>query len=203
MTSGSSTPRWRARARTRIQPEAKAVTGSVRRRVQRSCSADGGQSTISPGSLVEASLTSASWPRSTPSSRVELAHARERAVQPDRLVVAGGAQQRDQPLRLAEAVGADEMGALREGGERGEQAADLARVGLVAEHRQPEGRLRHEQVAGHQLEGRRGRDRGGACSRRRSPRARPLCSITTWALPRMWPAGASRTVTPPRSIGSP
>ena len=88
---------------------------------------------------------------------VEGAHAGERAVQPDRLVVAGGAQQGDQPLRLAEAVGADEMAALRKGGQRGEQAADLARVRFVAEHRQPERRLRHEQVAGHQLERRRGR----------------------------------------------
>ena len=32
ITSGSSTPRWRARARTRIQPDANAVTGSGKRR---------------------------------------------------------------------------------------------------------------------------------------------------------------------------
>ena len=74
MTSGSSTPRWRARARTRIQPEAKAVTGSVSRRVQRSCSADGGQSTISPGSLFGASLTSASSPEVDAQLAVEVAH---------------------------------------------------------------------------------------------------------------------------------
>ena len=81
----------------------------------------------------------------------------ERAVQPDRPVVAGGAQQRDQPLGLAEAVGADEMRALGKRRERGEQPADLARVGLVAEHRQPEGGLGDEEVAAHELEGRRGR----------------------------------------------
>ncbi len=48
ITSGNSTPRWRARARTRIQPEAKAVTGSANLRAQRSLSAEGGQITISP-----------------------------------------------------------------------------------------------------------------------------------------------------------
>jgi hypothetical protein len=41
MTRGSSTPFCRARARTCIQPEAKAVTGSGKRRLQRSCRADG------------------------------------------------------------------------------------------------------------------------------------------------------------------
>ena len=84
MTSGSSTPRWRPRARTRIQPEAKAVTGSVRRRVQRSCRADGGAMTISPGSLSGASATRRMSPRSMPSDDVEVAHRFERAVQPDR-----------------------------------------------------------------------------------------------------------------------
>ena len=47
------------------------------------------------------------------------------------------------------------MRAVGEGGERVQQAADLARVRLVAEHRQAEGRLGDEQVAGHQLERRR------------------------------------------------
>ncbi len=38
----------RARARTRIQPEAKAVTGSGKRRVQRSMMAEGGASVMVP-----------------------------------------------------------------------------------------------------------------------------------------------------------
>ena len=41
-------PRCRARARTRIQPEANAVTGSGKRRVQMSAVADGGASVMVP-----------------------------------------------------------------------------------------------------------------------------------------------------------
>jgi len=48
MMSGSSTLRWRARWRMRIQPEAIAVTGSGRRRDQRSLSAPGGAMTMWP-----------------------------------------------------------------------------------------------------------------------------------------------------------
>jgi hypothetical protein len=48
ITSGNSTPCCRARARTRIQPEANAVSGSGSRRDQRSAMAEGGASTISP-----------------------------------------------------------------------------------------------------------------------------------------------------------
>src|SRR5438309_2007724 len=44
MTSGNSMPRWRALARTRIQPDANARTGSGNRRDQGSLRADGGQS---------------------------------------------------------------------------------------------------------------------------------------------------------------
>ena len=40
--------RWTARWRTRIQPDAIAVTGSGRRRLQRSLSADGGHMTMAP-----------------------------------------------------------------------------------------------------------------------------------------------------------
>ena len=85
------------------------------------------------------------------------------------------------------------MGALGKGGERGKQPADLALVGLVPEHRQPERRFRHEQVAAHGLERRRGRvaralvvagDRRRArpCARSAPARcrgcARPGCSVT-------------------------
>ena len=50
MQSGSSTPFWRARARTRIQPEAKEVTGSGNLRAQTSWIEEGGQSTMAPWS---------------------------------------------------------------------------------------------------------------------------------------------------------
>ena len=67
MISGSSAPRWRARARTPIQPEAIAGIGSVKRRDQRSAIAEGGQSTIAPLKVSRiASDTSAMSPRSTP-----------------------------------------------------------------------------------------------------------------------------------------
>ena len=94
------------------------------------------------------------------------------------------------------------MRSVGEGRERGEQAADLARVGLMAEHRQPEGRLGDEEVAADELEGRRGRI-GAALVVAGDDGATASCSITTWALPRMWPAGTSRTVTPPMAIVSP
>ena len=51
MISGSSTLRWRARWRMRIQPEAIAVTGSGRRRDQRSLSAPGGRDDDMAGHL--------------------------------------------------------------------------------------------------------------------------------------------------------
>ena len=49
------------------------------------------------------------------------------------------------------------MGAFREQGDGGEQGGDLAGIVRVAEHRQGEGRLGHEDVAGDRLEGRAGR----------------------------------------------
>ena len=70
ITSGNSTMRWRARWRTRIQPEAIAVTGSGRRRLQRSLSAEGGAMITLPSiaALSGASETSSSGPRSIPCS---------------------------------------------------------------------------------------------------------------------------------------
>ncbi len=51
MTSGNSTPRCRARARTRIQPLAATVSGSAKRRDQISERLEGGQMRISPARL--------------------------------------------------------------------------------------------------------------------------------------------------------
>ena len=62
------------------------------------------------------------------------------------------AQQTDQTLRLAERVGADQMGALRELRDGFEQLGDLPRIVGMAEDGQAECRLRHEDVAGHRLE---------------------------------------------------
>ena len=101
-----------------------------------------------------------------------------RAVQIDRRVVAGLAQQRDHALRLAERIGADEMRALGKQRDRAQQLGDLA-VGIaVAEHRQREGRLGDEHVARHQLERRAGRIgdvlvvAGGDDAQARRPRPR-------------------------------
>ncbi len=80
-----------------------------------------------------------------------------RAVQIDRCVVTGLAQQRDHALRLAERIGADQMRALGKQRDRAQELCDLA-VGIaVAEHRQRERRLGDEHVARHQLERRAGR----------------------------------------------
>ena len=78
-------------------------------------------------------------------------------MQEDRLVVAGLAQQRYHPLALAERIGADHVAALREQFDRMQQPGDLALVRRMAEHRQAEGRLGDEHVAGHRLERRAGR----------------------------------------------
>ena len=80
-----------------------------------------------------------------------------RAMQVDRRVVAGLAQQRDHALRLAERIGADEMRALGKQRDRAQQLGDLAVRIAVAEHRQAERRLGDEHVAGHKLERRAGR----------------------------------------------
>ena len=91
----------------------------------------------------------------------------ERAVQIDRLVVAGLADERDDALRLAERIGADEMRPLGKQRDRMQQLGDLA-VGIaVAEHRQSERRLGDEHVASDQLERRAGRIGARSCSRRR------------------------------------
>ncbi len=82
-----------------------------------------------------------------------------RAVQVDRAVPAGLAQQRDHPLALAERVGADDVRALREQRHAVQQLLDLVRGGRVAEHRQGEGRLGDEHVARDRHERRAGRIR--------------------------------------------
>jgi hypothetical protein len=68
ITRGSSTPFCRARARTRIQPDAKQVTGSGKRRDQRSCIAEGGQITMAPASFDRSAATTRGVsPRGMPS----------------------------------------------------------------------------------------------------------------------------------------
>ncbi len=84
---------------------------------------------------------------------VELAHGHHGTVQVDRRVIAGFACEADHALALAEAVGADQVGALRVAAERGDEAGDLARGGLVAEDGEGERCFRHEDVAGDELEG--------------------------------------------------
>ena len=104
-----------------------------------------------------------------------------RAVQIDRRVVAGLAQQRDHALRLAERIGADQMRALRKQRHRRQQLLHLVRRIAMAEHRQAERRLGDEDVAGHHFERRAGRIGARPCSRRRrrcrcpcrSPRSAP------------------------------
>ncbi len=122
-------PRCRARWRTRIQPDARHVTGSASRRAQRSAIADGGASTMAPASSAfAATVAGRRSPSGTPSAR-RRAQRQQRAVQVDRPVPAGLAQQRDQPLALAQRVAADDVGALREQRHAVQQPADLARAG--------------------------------------------------------------------------
>ncbi len=83
---------------------------------------------------------------------IEFAEPDHRAVQVDRRVVAGVAQERDHPLRLAQRVAADDVGTIGKCGSGAEQPADLVeRIGVL-EHGQPEGGLGDQQVALGQLE---------------------------------------------------
>ena len=81
----------------------------------------------------------------------------QRAMQVDGPVVARLPQQGDDPLRLAQRIGADDMGAFREKGEALQQPGDLVRGVRMAEDRQGEGGLGDEDVAGHRFEARAGR----------------------------------------------
>src|SRR6185295_12146461 len=56
---------------------------------------------------------------------IELAQGLIGTVQPNWPLIAGRAQQGDQPLRLAEAVGADQMRAIGVGSDRRQELADL------------------------------------------------------------------------------
>ena len=123
-----------------------------------SFSADGGHSVIVPASsALPAPRTARNSPSAMPRLGVIAGDALHRAMQIDRRVVAGLAQQRDHALRLAERIGADEMRALGKQRDRMQQFGDLA-VGIaVAEHRQRERRLGDEHVARHEFERRAGR----------------------------------------------
>ena len=181
MTSGSSTPRARARCRTRIQPRGDApTTGSASRRAQRSAIADGGASTMAPASSAFfATVAARRSPSSTPSSRIGEAERHVRAVQIDRPVPAGLAQQRDHALAFAERVAAHDMRAPGEQRHAVEQPGDLvlglADGGTPAARTSPRSRTRRR---GSARTARRSGP-GSACSRRSPPpgcrgiRARP------------------------------
>src|SRR5437773_4980767 len=78
-------------------------------------------------------------------------------MQVDRLVVAGGAQQRNETLAFTEGVDPDEVAAFGIEPHRMQQLLDLVAVGRMAEDRQPEGRLGDEQIAALRLKARAGR----------------------------------------------
>ena len=159
MISGSSTPPCLARWRMRIQPDAKQEIGSGKRRAQRSAKADGGPTTIAPAKSRFRAALDGRRPEVAEIDALRLvifAELRQRAVDVDRLAVAGVADQPDDALRLAERIGADEMRALRELLGRFDELGDLVRVGRMAEDRQAEGRLGDEDVAADRLEGQAG-----------------------------------------------
>ena len=79
-----------------------------------------------------------------------------RPVKIDRRVMAGLADQPDDPLRLAERIGADDMRSLGLCRDRRQQPFDFPFRVRMLEHRKAEGRLGDEQVAGDKLEGLRG-----------------------------------------------
>ena len=110
-------------------------------------------------------------------------------------------QQRDDLLRLAERIDADDVAAIGEQGDRRQELVDLRPVVGMAEHRKAEGCLGDEGVAGDRLEGRASGIVGPLVVAGDHDPA-PRYSSTTWAEPSTWPAGESQTVTSPISIRS-
>ena len=78
-------------------------------------------------------------------------------MQINRLIVAGGAQQREHALRFAKRVGTDQVRALGKERDRVQQFVDLGCRVAVVKYRKPERRLRDEHIAADQLERRAGR----------------------------------------------
>src|SRR5262249_27453982 len=77
----------------------------------------------------------------------------ERAVQVDRRIVSGKAQEGDHALRLAERVDTDEVRAVGKEGEGAQHFADLERTLAVAKYRQREGRFGDQEIARQALKG--------------------------------------------------
>ncbi len=67
---------------------------------------------------------------------IDLAHPAQRAVQENRSLPAGLAQQRDHPLAFAERIAADDMGPVGEQFPAGEQPGDFLVGRRMVEHRQ-------------------------------------------------------------------
>jgi hypothetical protein len=133
------------------------VTGSGKRLVQISEVADGGASVMVPArSAFLDALDRAQFAERDAAALVIARDLFHRAVQIDRRVVAGFAKQRDHALRLAERIGADQMRPLRKQRDRGQELPDLVAGGTVTKHRQPEGGLGDEDIAGHHFERRAG-----------------------------------------------
>ena len=88
------------------------MSGSAKRRDQRSEIALGGANTISPASVLRlASVAGLSSPSFTPNSH-RARNILQRTVEIDRPLISGLAQQLDHALSFAEPIGADHMGAF-------------------------------------------------------------------------------------------
>ena len=78
---------------------------------------------------------------------IEVAQRRHGAVQIDGRIMAGAAQFRDQPLCLAQRIGAHQDTAIGIGRQRGQQPRHLGRGIGMAEHRQAKGGFGDEDIA--------------------------------------------------------
>jgi hypothetical protein len=109
---------------TRIQPDAKQAIGSGKRRAQVSAKAEGGPTMMRPAksfffgaSVVRAVLGvdrgGLQRPQIDAFGFIQIAEFGQRAMDEDRRIVSGLPDQLDDPLRLAQRVGADQMRAGR------------------------------------------------------------------------------------------
>ncbi len=113
-------------------------------------------------------------------------------MQLDRPVVAGGAQQRDHALALAQRVDAHQMRRAR-GTAAASPAACRSRSASGGWRNTGRPKVASVMKTSHGTGSNGGQvGSAGACSRRRRRRAAPACSSTTCAQPRMWPAGTKR-----------
>ena len=127
------------------------MIGSAKRRAQRSENAPSGPITKAPAKSLRGERIVCCRPELAerhPPLFIKPGQRLDCAMDEDRLVISGIAQEADDPLCLAQGIGADQMCSFRELADRGDQPSDLDIGVRVTKYRQAEGRLADKDIAG-------------------------------------------------------